>query len=368
MRSLFDLSLEELGDVLAEWGEPRYRARQIWGWVYRRGVTTFEAMTDLPKALRGRLAETFTLSTLQPLAERVSADRWTRKWLFALPDGAQIETVLMEYTGRRTACVSAQVGCAMGCPFCATGQMGFLRHLTAGEIVEQVLWVARWLAERGERLTHVVFMGMGEPLANYGNTAKALRLLIHPEGFQFGQRRITVSTVGIVPGIRRFAREGWEVNLAISLHAATDDLRDRLVPMNRIYPLDALMTAVRDYLEQTRRRVTFEWALIDGVNDTLEQARALADRIRGMLAHVNLIPLNPTPGFPGQASPPERVDAFRRVLEKAGISCTVRVRRGIDVAAGCGQLRAEVTGRKPVLAAFSFQGIGGHGEACTGSP
>lgn len=350
MRSLLDLSLEELTEVLQRWGEPPYRARQIWGWVYRRGATTFEAMTDLPKALRARLSETFSLSTLRPLAERVSQDGWTRKWLFGLSDGAQVEAVLMEYTDRRTACVSTQAGCAMGCPFCATGQMGLLRNLTAGEIVEQVLWVARWLAAHGERLTHVVFMGMGEPFANYAHTARALRLLIHPDGLHLGQRRITVSTVGVVPGIQRFAREGWQINLAVSLHAATDDLRDRLVPINRVYPLDALMAAVRDYIERTRRRVTFEWVMIRGVNDTPEQAHALVERIRGMLAHVNLIPLNPTPGFPGEASPPERVEAFRRILEKARIPCTVRVRRGIDVAAGCGQLRAAITGRRPTIA------------------
>ncbi|MCS7251395.1 MAG: 23S rRNA (adenine(2503)-C(2))-methyltransferase RlmN [Thermoflexus sp.] len=350
MRGLLNLSLEELSEILNRWGEPPYRARQIWSWVYSRHAVTFEAMTDLPKALRARLAETFALSTLRPLAERVSQDGWTRKWLFALPDGMEVEAVLMEYIDRRTACVSTQAGCAMGCPFCATGQMGLLRNLTAGEIVEQVLWIARWLAAHGERLTHVVFMGMGEPFANYANTAKALRLLIHPDGLHLGQRRITVSTVGIVPGIRRFAQEGWQINLAVSLHAATDELRDRLVPINRVYPLRILMGAIRDYIEQTRRRITFEWVMIRGVNDTPEQAEALVGWIRGMLAHVNLIPLNPTPGFSGQASPPERVEAFRRVLERAGISCTVRVRRGIDVAAGCGQLRAETMGRRPRIA------------------
>jgi len=349
MRLLYDLTLDELAAVLAEWGEPPYRARQIWGWVYRRGATTFAAMTDLPKALRDRLAEMFSLSPLQPVAERVSRDGWTRKWLFALPDGAAVETVLMEFTDRRTACVSTQAGCAMGCPFCATGQMGLLRNLTAGEIVAQVLHVARWLEAHGERLTHIVFMGMGEPFANYAQVAKALRLLIHPEGFGIGQRRITVSTVGIVPGIRRFAQEGWQINLAVSLHAATDALRDRLVPINRVYPLDALMEAVREYVARTRRRVTFEWAMIRGVNDTPEQARALVEHLRGLRAHVNLIPLNPTLGFAGEPSPPERVEAFRRIVEAAGIPCTVRVRRGIDVAAGCGQLRVEAQGRRPLI-------------------
>jgi 23S rRNA (adenine2503-C2)-methyltransferase len=245
----------------------------------------------------------------------------------------------MGYRRRTTLCISTQAGCAMGCSFCATGQMGFARQLSAGEIVEQVLLFAA-----RERISNIVFMGMGEPFHNYEATLEAVDRLNDPEGMAFGARRMTLSTVGLVPQLERFTRERRQVNLAVSLHAATDDLRDRLVPINRKYPLDVLMGACRAYIQLTGRRLTFEWALIRDVNDGEDQALALASRVRGLNCHVNLIPLNPTSGYPGQASPRERAAAFRTVLTSRGIPCTVRVRRGLDIDAGCGQLAAKSSG------------------------
>jgi 23S rRNA (adenine2503-C2)-methyltransferase len=280
---------------------------------------------------------------LTPVAQQSSEDGETIKWLFDLPPvgkgTAQVETVLMGYYRRRTACISSQAGCGMGCSFCATGQMGLQRNLTAGEIVAQVLFTARELARQNEKLSNVVFMGMGEPLANYDNTLAALRRLTDPDGFNMGQRRITLSTVGLVPGIARFSREGLQVGLAVSLHAATDQLRDTLVPINQRYPLDRLIAACHDYVGQTHRRISFEWALIAGVNDSVDQARALVERVRGLLCHVNLIPLNPTTGYAGAPTSPGQVAAFCAELDRNGVPNTVRVRRGIDIQAGCGQLR-----------------------------
>ncbi len=337
--SIYDLDLPQLEQLLDAWGEPRYRARQIWRWLYRRLVTDYEQMTDLPKRLRERLAETFPLYVPPVLARMESLDGETRKDLLRLADGRQVEVVLMRYIERRSACLSTQVGCAMGCKFCATGQMGFLRNLSSGEIVAQALHIQRLLQAQGHHLTNVVLMGMGEPLVNYEQTLAAVRRMIHPQGMKLGQRRITISTAGIVPGIYRLAEEGLQLTLAVSLHAATDALRSELMPINRRYPLDKLFAAVRAYLLRTKRRVTFEWVLIDGVNDTTAQAEALARRLRGLLAHVNLIPLNPTEGFAGRPSTPERIEAFAAILERHHVPYTLRLRRGSDIQAGCGQLR-----------------------------
>jgi 23S rRNA (adenine2503-C2)-methyltransferase len=342
--SLLDLSKEQLQQLLLEWSEPAFRADQVWGWLYQRLAAAPETMSDLPKSLRARLAAEAVCDPLIPLATLDSKDRQTRKVLFALPDGAQIEAVLMHYTRRHTLCISTQAGCAMGCPFCATGQAGFQRNLSAGEIVAQVLFYARLLAAQGQQVTNVVLMGMGEPLANYDATWGAIRRLNDPSGFGLGARAMTLSTVGLVSGIRRMAHEPERVGLAISLHAATDELRDQLVPINRRFPLAQLMQACRYYIQQTHRRVTFEYALMAGVNDSDEQAHQLADLVAGLLAQVNLIPLNPTPGTPYQASDRERVHAFQKVLEGRGIAATLRLRRGIDIQAGCGQLRIRQRG------------------------
>jgi 23S rRNA (adenine2503-C2)-methyltransferase len=357
---LLDLDRQQLAALLQSWGEPAYRAAQLWAWLYRHLATSAEEMTDLPASLRARLERECSLAPLQPLKSRLSADGATEKILFRLPDGQTVETVLMGYaptpgTGqrRRTVCVSTQVGCAIGCPFCATGQSGFVRDLTAGEIVAQVLHFERQLKAspllpptcggmKGGRVTNVVLMGMGEPLANYRATWRSIVRLNDPAGFGLGARRMTLSTVGLVPGIRRMAAEPLQVGLAVSLHAPTDPLRDRLVPINRRYSLAQLMAACREYARVTKRRVTFEYALINGVNDAPEQAAQLADLLADLLCHVNLIPLNPT-GVDEQslysASPRAAVMAFRAVLLRRGVPVSLRLRRGLDIQAGCGQLR-----------------------------
>ena len=339
MINLYDLSLPELTALLAEWGQPAYRARQIWEWLYRHYVGTFDEMTTLPGGLRERLAAETTLSIGDIVLSQHSADGQTKKVLFQLPDGQYIETVLMRYEKRRTLCISTQAGCAMGCVFCATGQMGFMRHLSVAEIVGQVIHFARELAAQNQHVTNIVMMGMGEPLHNYDNTLAALDRLTDPVGFNLGARKITISTVGLIPAIRRYADEQRQTPLAVSLHAATDEERSRLLPVNRRWPLAELMDACRYYVAQTGRRMTFEWALIAGENDTAEQAHKLGELLRGMLGHVNLIPLNPTAGYGGAPSSPERVARFQEILAEYGVTSTVRVRRGIDIQAGCGQLR-----------------------------
>jgi len=338
--NLVELSREQINALFASWGEPKFRAGQIWNWLYDQRVNSFDAMTNLPRPLRERLERETRLGELEVASQQSSRDG-TLKRLFRLPDGQMIEAVLMPYDDdRRTACISTQAGCAMGCVFCATGQMGFARHLSVTEIFEQAVWFARDLALEGDRLTNVVLMGMGEPFHNYDNTVAAIRRLMDDLGI--GARHITVSTVGLVPQIRRFADEGLQVRLAISLHAATDVERAALLPVNKRWPLDDLLAACRDYVEKTNRRITFEWALIAGENDTPEQAVALGKLLSGLLCHVNLIPLNPTAGYKGSPSASKATENFIAILESFGVSATVRVRRGIDIAAGCGQLKANV--------------------------
>ncbi len=351
---LLDLSQTQLGALLANWDEPAYRAAQVESWLYQNYVDDIGQMTNLPQKLRQRLAAETVLNPLKPLLSIDSTDGQTQKTLFALPDGREIEAVLMRYDKRRTLCISTQAGCAMACPFCATGQIGFMRNLSAGEIVAQVLHYARLLRQTDDKVTNIVFMGMGEPLANYAETWRAIRRLNDPAGFNLGARRMTLSTVGLVPAIRRMSREPEQVGLAVSLHAPTDELRDRIVPLNRRYPLSMLLKAIRDYVDLTGRRVTFEYALMDELNDSPNHADQLVGLIQGLLSHVNLIPLNPTPNSPWSGSPDERVYAFRDRLEAAGIPTTVRLRRGIDIAAGCGQLHNAHSHKKSALAEKSF--------------
>jgi 23S rRNA (adenine2503-C2)-methyltransferase len=334
---LVALDQDALTELLASWGHKRFRAKQVWSWLYDKGALDPAAMTNLPKALREKLSAETVLGALDVATEQTSRDG-TVKRLYRLPDGKLIETVRMPYgDGRRTVCVSSQAGCAMGCVFCATGQMGFQRHLTAGEIFAQAWRQHAELKARGERLSNVVMMGMGEPFHNYDNVMTAVRRMMTDLGI--GARHITISTVGVVPAIRRFADEGGQVGLAISLHETDDASRSALMPVNRKWAIDELLDAVRYYIDTTGRRVTFEWALIAGTNDTVEVAEALGRRLRGIHCHVNLIPLNPTGGYAGQPSDPTRVDAFVATLERFGIPATVRMRRGIDIDAGCGQLR-----------------------------
>jgi 23S rRNA (adenine2503-C2)-methyltransferase len=365
---LYNLTLPELITLLAEWGEPAYHAQQIWQGLYQHYYNSPAEFTNLSLSLRAKLAENLQFEALTPISQLVSSDKQTVKTLFKLHDGQAIEAVLMQYgdpassgaersrdvasttglrpsvqrgkkQGRRTLCISTQVGCAMGCVFCATGQMGFHRHLTSGEIVAQVMYYARLLHEQSEKVTNIVVMGMGEPFHNYDNTMAAIDRLNGPQGYNFGARRFTISTVGLAPMIRRFAEEKRQVNLAISLHAADDELRASMLPVNKKYPLDEVLAACRDYIAATGRRVTFEWALIREVNDTPDQAHLLASKLKGMLCHVNVIPLNPTEGYPGKATTRQRAEKFKEILEQAGVACTIRLRRGVDIRAGCGQLK-----------------------------
>ena len=339
--SLYSLSDEDLAAMLAGWGEKKFRLKQIRDFIYGDNpVTDIADMHTLPKALRAKLLEHVTLGGMEVAHEQQSKDG-TQKRLWRCHDDALIESVLMPYdTRRRTACISSQVGCAMGCTFCATGQMGFSRHLSEGEIFEQAARFAAELRARDERLSNVVFMGMGEPFRNYDAVLGAARRIMRDLGI--GARHITISTVGLVPQIRRFADEcketGLEIKLAISLHEATDQKRSAIMPVNRKHSIDELLEACRYYVQQSGRRITFEWALIAGQNDNAETAAALAKRLRGLKCHVNLIPLNPTKGFDGKPTSLPRAEEFIAVLGKAGIPATVRVRRGIDIDAGCGQL------------------------------
>lgn len=339
MLELKGLSLEEMERLVVDHGEPAYRGRQLFHWIYGRGASTFAEMTDLPVALRARLAERASIGALVPLGREVSQDG-TRKYLFGCADGRAIETVLIPDEGRLTACLSTQVGCALACAFCLTGKMGFIRHLQPGEIVDQVLSLRRDL-QPGERIGNLVLMGMGEPLHNYDATVKALAILTHPLGLAYPLRRITLSTVGLVPEIVRLGQSGLDVNLAVSLHAANDELRDRLVPINRRYPLKELMAALRAYPLPPRRRLTFEYALIDGVNDRPEDARELVRLLRGLRCKVNLLPLNEAPAIPFRRPSQERVEAFQRILKSSGILATIRESRGLDISAACGLLATE---------------------------
>ena len=346
-RSLPGLFPDELEQLVVSWGEPAYRGRQIFRWIQRHSVLDPSAMTDLPSQLRDRLESRRS----EEVRRLRSIDGLTSKLLLQLYDGQQIEVVEMKTApadegGRKTICVSTQAGCAMGCVFCVTGQFGFARNLEAGEIVEQAL---RFNTPH-EPVSNVVFMGMGEPLANYDETLRAIRLLTHPDGLRLGARRITLSTSGLVPQMRRLADEGLQIGLAVSLHAARDELRSSLMPVNRRWPIAEVIAAADHYVARTGRRVSFEYTLMAGVNDSDEQAGDLAGLLHGRLCHVNLIPLNPSEDASLHASNTQRALAFEARLRHAGIAATIRVNRGRDILAACGQLRlSEKKRREHVL-------------------
>jgi 23S rRNA (adenine2503-C2)-methyltransferase len=342
---LAGLDLLQLEDALAALGAPRFHAKQLYRWIYRRGVTDFGAMTDLSRELRATLAERFTVSTPRIARKDVSVDG-TTKYLLKLEDGALIEAVFIPDTPAQTFCISSQVGCAMGCGFCLTGKMGIIRNLTAGEIAGQVRLLAADLALLDDRF-NIVLMGMGEPLHNYDQTMKALRMLSAAEGLAVTAKRITLSTVGVVPGIERLAAEEFMPNLAISLHATTDEQRSRLVPINRKYGLQMLLDACRQFPVKKRNKITFEYVLLDGVNDTPEDARRLVKLLNGIRAKVNLLPLNAAPGIPFERPSDARVNRFAKILADHDVTVSVRKSRGRDIRAACGQLLVEGERRSP---------------------
>lgn len=349
---ILDRSPDRLRALIEGWGEPGYRADQVSRAIFAHGATEFAAVPGLPSGLRERLEEQFRMDAPEVLARVTSEDGATTKVLLDLGGGAAVESVRMAYDpedassagrARVTLCVSTQVGCAMGCTFCATGQQGFTRNLATSEILAQVLHFVREAdGDPSQRVTNVVFMGMGEPLANYAHTLEAVRWLVDERGLHLRQRGITISTVGLRSGIRRLASEGLQVNLTISLHAPDDELRRRLIPAAAGTSIDELVESARECIAATGRRVTFAYALLDGVNDSEEQARRLASRVRGLQSHVNLIPYNPTAGEGLRRPTRERVRAFLHTLQSLGVNATVRIERGAAIAAACGQLRTDV--------------------------
>ncbi|MEJ2034335.1 MAG: 23S rRNA (adenine(2503)-C(2))-methyltransferase RlmN [Deltaproteobacteria bacterium] len=337
---LCDFTLPQLTSFAEDLGLSAYRARQIFSWLYRPGVTDFSQMTDLAKDLRARLPELASFSRLQPKAVEASRDG-TRKYAFSLADGAVIESVLIPEEDRLTLCVSSQAGCAMGCRFCLTGTMGFLRNLRPAEIVNQVYAVNGELFIRGARLSNLVFMGMGEPLANLENLLPALEILMDQRGLDFSSRRITVSTCGLVPKMRELGEKAG-VNLAVSLHSVRDEIRSELMPINRTYDIEALLAACRDYPLAKRRRIMFEYTLIAGLNDSDADARLLARKLAGIRCKINLLPCNEDPGLPFRRPPEERIAAFQQILWNAGYTVLLRASRGADISAACGQLAGKV--------------------------
>ncbi|MBL4952633.1 23S rRNA (adenine(2503)-C(2))-methyltransferase RlmN [Neobacillus sp. YIM B02564] len=339
-RSIYSLNLDDMKKWLQENGEKPFRAEQLFDWLYKKRVTSFEDMSNLSKALREKLASEFQITTLNTVVQQTSSDG-TIKFLFELHDGYSIETVLMRHDYGNSVCVTTQVGCRIGCTFCASTLGGLKRHLEAGEIVAQVVKVQKALDETEERVSSVVVMGIGEPFDNYQNLISFLKIINHEKGLNIGARHITVSTSGIVPKVYQFADENMQINFAISLHAPNTELRTRLMPINKAYKLDDLMKAVRYYIDKTGRRVSFEYGLFGGVNDSTDHAEELADLLKDLKCHVNLIPVNYVPERDYVRTPREKIFAFEKTLKNRGINVTIRREHGHDIDAACGQLRAK---------------------------
>lgn len=338
MQEICSLTLERLKNWLVENGEKGFRAAQIFDWIYQKGVKSFDEMGNLGKETRAKLAGTFAFPAIKLIKVVDSEDGETSKFLWELGDGKRVESVLIRSDTRRTVCISCQVGCPARCAFCASGKEGLLRNLSVGEIVEQVLHIDRILKEKGERVCHLVFMGMGEPMENYDAVVESIRIFNDAAAFQISQRRITISTVGVVEGIQKLAREDLHVNLVLSLHAPNQHLRKKIIPYARKYALEEILMAMDDYGRLTKRDITYEYTLLAGINDGIEQARELADLLRDRQCTVNLIPYNPVSGLRLERPTEERIHAFRDYLDHAGINTTWRYTKGKDIAAACGQL------------------------------
>ena len=350
MNSIYDIDLSHLKRLVQDWNEPDYRADQIWRGIYSKFWSEPAQFSTLSKEFRKKYLEKLNFRTIQLEKALLSSDGLTEKLLFRSDQGDSFETVLMKYPSknkkivRNTICVSTQVGCAMGCVFCATGNMGFKRNLRVGEIIEQVIFFSQESRIQNQRITNIVYMGMGEPFQNYNSVINSIKILNSSNGYNMGMRRFTISTVGLIQGMNKLPDDLPQVNLAVSLHAADDELRNSLVPINKRFPLKILMKACEDYVTKTNRRISFEWALIENVNDSLQQAHNLVSLIKKSkvldtgLSHVNLIQLNPISNYQAKPSTNQKTISFKKVLESNQIPCTIRRRRGIDINAGCGQL------------------------------
>ena len=335
--SITSLTLPQLTQALQAAGQPAYRAKQVYGWLHQHQAVCFAQMSNLPKALQAQLEEHYCIDSVSVARKQVSQDG-TVKYLFRLSDGNCVESVVMFYEYGATICLSTQVGCRMGCRFCASTQAGRVRNLCAGEICAQVYAAQR---DMQQRISHIVLMGIGEPLDNYDNVLAFLRIITSPEGLCIGMRNISLSTCGLVPGIDRLAQEHLQLTLSISLHAPNDALRSSMMPVNNRYPVSELLAACRRYQKTTGRRISFEYSMVKGVNDSERQADELAALIRGMGAHVNLIPINPVDGSPYSATDARNVARFQKLLQARGVNATIRRRLGSDISAACGQLRRE---------------------------
>jgi 23S rRNA (adenine2503-C2)-methyltransferase len=344
MNNIYDLDLTEIETYIKDKGEPGFRARQIWEGLYKLHNSTWDNFSSLPKSMREKFGKEYSLCSLVKIESISSQDFQTEKVLFQLPDSKFIESVLLRKDDRLTLCISTQSGCPVGCVFCATGNLGFKRNLSSGEIIEQVIYFINALKPQSEKLTNIVLMGMGEPFLNYDNTIAAVERLNDAGGLNIGARRITISTIGIIDEIKKFSEKELQINLSISLHAPNDQLRQQLVPLAKIYPIKELIDACRFYLDKTNRRITFEYVMIKGINDDPKLALELFALLRGLNCHVNLIPLNPNMHFSGKPSDPAAIREFGRILIEKGIAASIRDSQGSDIQAGCGQLAGKIIG------------------------